>query len=511
MKSSVAAIGVWLALGCAALADEARWEELVRALPRQLSGAPRPWLGPLEVLIEEHLEVELTMVRPAQGPRLPWERRIEGAGERLWLFDRSRADHQLPDPAFGARTITDRSKVEVVVERLRFASRADALEYVARARRPGFNLVEVRGPVLVRLSGNFTDALGAKLLWEQWRRLGWREPRDLLGLSLPGGPQASLSLAEGADRDASRPVLSTTGALADEALQRLADHLPGFALLEQVHGPHPPFEEEVKPLSIPSGQAAAGVAQALGLPLQGVEELRGAFRTPAWWRTAGDLVEAGHPLPADPALEGVRLRLDGLTADLLTFQDPGRALEYAESVRRPGLATVVDVRGRSVVLLSGPAAADPARAAAALDSIWAWKPSRQPRALLLARGADGAQTWRSASAWSYAAATDMRLFAVLARELEHIPARQPHRDGERELEWLDAEQNELLISSPGRVQWLRRDTEEILHAAGSDRAAVERARAAFAPEGGSASAPDGAGCAPGLGMLRALEGGLPPD
>lgn len=100
----------------------------------------------------------------------------------------------------------------------------------------------------------------------------------------------------------------------------------------------------------------------------------------------GLLADIATPLAEPPrkdparAYRGQVVELTDVTVQRLTFRDPAAALEFAERHIEP--PAVVDVRGRYVVAITGPAALAPGVADAALREAWSGAPALAPRTLL---------------------------------------------------------------------------------------------------------------------------------
>lgn len=132
------------------------------------------------------------------------------------------------------------------------------------------------------------------------------------------------------------------------------------------------------PLSAQEGFAEA-LAARLGSPVQTERTVQGEVPRRSMLVSIEGWDQEPVPEPAR-AYRGQVVELAGVTVQRLTFRDPAMALEFAERHVEP--PAVVEVRGKYVVAISGPAALTPGVAGAALGAAWRGEPARTPRALL---------------------------------------------------------------------------------------------------------------------------------
>jgi len=130
-----------------------------------------------------------------------------------------------------------------------------------------------------------------------------------------------------------------------------------------------------------AGASAERVADAVGLALEGVDDLQGSFTSE---RKQQKIDPRGLQLPAnvpgsaptvlDGKLErsfrGVQLRFRGLTITRLSFDDPLDAAELAPRIGCVGGDVLTEVRGDKLVVVAARGPLDPARTRAALSAAW---------------------------------------------------------------------------------------------------------------------------------------------
>lgn len=183
--------------------------------------------------------------------------------------------------------------------------------------------------------------------------------------------------------------------------------------------------------------SAAHLAQDLGLPLQGQRHVES--RVPR----DGTLLTVPDQYGPDRAYSGEVLTFDGLTVEQLTFVDPGAAFDYAQRHVQP--PAVVEVRGNTLIAVSGPKALEEGLANRALERLWTGPQGEAPRGLLLVADEQGdyaylsgpqGELWRGAG----------RLLERADQRFGNAPAGERQVMGEDLfLTWLDDEHRQLRI------------------------------------------------------------------